>query len=163
MTSAEQIEQLIAPSVESLGYDLIRVRYSAGGRPVLQIMAERPDYTMTVEDCTKLSRAISAVLDVEDPIDGEYDLEVSSPGIDRPLVRLSDYDRFTGHEAKLETHDPIIQADGRRRFKGRIVGVEGESVQMNCDGAEVSLSFGNIASAKLVLTDELINASLGSG
>lgn len=160
MKSAEQIEQLIAPSVAALGFDLIRVKYTSGGRPVLQIMAERPDFTMTVADCTKLSRAVSALLDVEDPIDGEYELEVSSPGIDRPLVRLSDFDRFAGFEVKLETRDPVAQSNGRRRFKGRIVGVQGASVQMSCDGTEVSLAFENIASAKLVLTDELINASL---
>ncbi len=95
-------------------------------------------------------------------IAGEYDLEVSSPGIDRPLVRLSDFERYAGHEVKLETIAPITPADGRRRYKGRIVGVEEELVRMLCEGEEITFSFENIASAKLVLTDELIKASLGT-
>ncbi len=160
MEPAGQIEKLIAPSIEAMGYDLIRVRYSDGGKPTLQIMAERPDGTMNVDDCAAVSRAVSTILDVEDPIAGEYDLEVSSPGIDRPLVRLSDFERYAGHEVKLETVVPISLASGRRRYKGRIVGVEKELVRMLCEGEEITLSFENIASAKLVLTDELIKASL---
>ncbi len=159
MKPAAHIEELIAPSIEAMGFDLVRVSLSGGGRPTLQIMAERPDGTMTVDDCAELSRAVSALLDVDDPIKGEYELEVSSPGIDRPLVRLSDFERYAGFEAKLETHDPVPGQEGRRRFRGRIMKVIGDMVSVQCEGKLVSLAFESIASAKLILTDELIKAS----
>lgn len=122
----------------------------------LQIMAERnDDAAMTVDDCAALSRAISAVLDVDDPIASAYTLEISSPGIDRPLVRLTDYDRFAGFEARIELARMI---DGRRRFQGRLIGTAGEDVRIDVAGVEVGLPFADIQRAKLVLTDELLAA-----
>ena len=121
-TVAAKIEGLLAPALEALGYGIVRVQLNSGRKATLQIMAERQDgAAMSVEDCATISRAVSALLDVEDPIPGAYDLEVSSPGIDRPLTRRQDFERFTGFEAKLET-DRLL--DGRRRFRGRIVGVD---------------------------------------
>jgi ribosome maturation factor RimP len=154
-----RIARLIAPPLEAMGFDLVRVRFGGGRRPVLQIMAERPDGTMTVEDCAEVSRAVSAVLDVEDPIPGEYLLEVSSPGIDRPLTRLADFERFKGFEAKVELALPM---DGRKRFRGRLDGLTAdEEVRLaDTEGGNVLLPFHAIADAKLVLTDELIAASL---
>ena len=110
---------------------------------------------MSVEDCARVSRAISAILDVEDPISGAYSLEVSSPGIDRPLTRPKDYDRYAGHEAKIETNEPV---DGRKRFKGVLKGLAGEAVKLESDGEVISLPLTEIAKAKLVLTDALIKA-----
>lgn len=141
-----------------MGYRLVQVRLIGGQRrPTLQIMAERrDDRQMTVDDCADISRAISALLDVEDPLPGAYNLEVSSPGIDRPLVRLEDYARFAGHEARIETSRLL---DGRKRFRGRLLGVEGTNVRMAlADRADeiVEIPFAEIEKAKLVLTDELI-------
>ena len=121
-------------------------------------MAERlSDGHMVVEDCARLSRAVSALLDENDPISGEYDLEVSSPGIDRPLMRIEDFDRFKGHEAKLETTAMI---DGRKRFKGAIAGVEGDVVSLSTHDGEVRLRFADLHDARLVLTDKLIEEDL---
>lgn len=157
----DRIEALIGPAIEAMGYELVRVRFISGGRPRLQIMAERPDGTMSVEDCAEVSHAVSAILDVEDPIDSEYVLEVSSPGIDRPLVRRRDYERYAGFEAKLETAEPI---EGRKRFRGRILGVEDDSVRVAVpEIGAVALPLERIADAKLVLTDELVRASLKQG
>lgn len=156
MDRIADLERLIAPTVEGLDYALVRIRFD--GR-ILQVMAERKDRgDMTVEDCARLSRSLSAVLDVEDPIPGEYALEVSSPGIDRPLVRLEDYDRFAGHTARLETRAPI---DGRRRFSGRIEGVRDGAVVIESGGAACQIPFAEIQRAKLVLTDELIANPMG--
>lgn len=155
-----KIAELIEPTVADMGYTLVRVRLTGGGGVALQIMAERADRAlMTVEDCAGISRAISAVLDVADPIGGAYNLEVSSPGLDRPLVRPADYDRFAGYEAKLETSRPV---DGRRRFKGRILGRTDDRVRiaLSDDGGEVELPFDLIEKAKLVLSDELIAGDL---
>jgi ribosome maturation factor RimP len=157
-----RVERLLSPSIEDMGYALVRVRMMGGrSRPTLQVMAERRDGAeMTVDDCAALSRAVSALLDVEDPIPAAYLLEVSSPGIDRPLVRLGDFERFAGHEARLETAQPI---DGRRRYKGRLLGVEGERIRLALDGDAarvVEIPFSALAEAKLVLTDELIRDSL---
>ncbi len=160
MVAADQIEKLLAPSVAAMGYDLIRVRLGGGARPVLQVMAERPDGTMNVDGCAEVSRAVSAILDVEDPIAGEYELEVSSPGIDRPLVRLKDFERFVGFEAKVEVITPVDSVPGQRRFKGPIAGVVGNVVQIECGEALIAVEFDNIASAKLILTDDLVTASL---
>ncbi len=159
MEIAERITDLIEPVAEDMGYRLVRVKYTTGRKPVLQIMAERiADGGMVVEDCQRLSRAISAILDVEDPIRGAYDLEVSSPGIDRPLVRDEDYRRFAGHEIKVELRRPV---DGRRRYRGLLLsGGEGEFRLRLKDGEEVVLSTADVYEAKLVLTDELIAASL---
>ncbi|EPX84365.1 Uncharacterized protein putative in bacteria [Rubellimicrobium thermophilum DSM 16684] len=152
----------IAESVaRSLGFELVRLRLMGGTRKTLQIMAQRPDGRMEVEDCARLSTALSAVLDVEDPIAEAYTLEVSSPGIDRPLTRLQDFETWAGHEAKLETE---ILIDGRRRFRGVLQGVEGEEVLLALEEqgemVTVGLRFDWIADAKLVLTDDLIRQTL---
>ncbi len=153
-----QVERLIAPSLAAMGYEIVRVRLSGGSRPTLQIMAERTDGAeMTVDGCVDISRAVSAILDVEDPIAGAYVLEVSSPGIDRPLTRLADFARFAGHEVKLEAADAV---DGRKRFRGRIVGLEGENVRIAAEDGERVLPVAVIRSAKLVLTDALVAESL---
>jgi ribosome maturation factor RimP len=148
---------IVAPTVAGMGFELVRVRLMGGRRPLLQIMAERADGGIEVEDCAKISRAVSAVLDVEDPIGGEYTLEVSSPGIDRPLTRLKDFERWEGYEAKVETSEPI---DGRRRFRGVLEGVQDGEVLLAIPEGTIGLEFGMIADAKLVMTDALIAASL---
>ncbi|UKJ73937.1 ribosome maturation factor RimP [Azospirillum brasilense] len=161
MEATGRIEQIITPSVEAMGYELVRVQLTGGQRMVLQVMAERADgAAMTVEDCADISRAISAVLDVEDPIKSAYTLEVSSPGIDRPLTRLKDFERFAGFEAKLETR---LAVDGRKRFKGMLKGVDDGLVCIESEQGAARLEFDNILRAKLVLTDELIRASQGQG
>ncbi|CAO3417203.1 ribosome maturation factor RimP [Azospirillum endophyticum] len=157
MDATGRIEQIITPSVEAMGYEVVRVQISGGQRSVLQIMAERADGApMTVEDCADISRSVSALLDVEDPIREAYTLEVSSPGIDRPLTRLKDYERFAGFEARLESRMAI---DGRKRFKGMLKGVEDGLVCIDTEQGAARLEFDNILRAKLVLTDELIRAS----
>ena len=156
MPLTDHIADLISPSIEALGYELVRVTLAGNTRKVLQILAEPKDgRVMSVEDCARVSRAVSAILDVEDPISGAYSLEVSSPGIDRPLTRPKDFDRYAGHEAKIETHEPI---EGRKRFKGILKGVADENVKIDSEGAELALPLNQIAKAKLVLTDALIAA-----
>ena len=151
---AERIAKLIAPTIEALGFELVRVQLSGSQRPTLQVMAEPANgRVMSVDDCAAVSRAISALLDVEDPIASAYSLEVSSPGIDRPLTRTKDYERFLGHEAKIETNAPI---DGRKRFKGAIRSVDAKAVALEVEGAEIRIPFAAIHKAKLVLTDALI-------
>ncbi|MFW6076968.1 MAG: ribosome maturation factor RimP [Hyphomicrobiales bacterium] len=155
--------EIIEPTLQSMGFRLVRVKFTGGS---LQIMAERPDGTMTIDDCAALSRAISPVLDVEDPIPGSYNLEVSSPGIDRPLVRLEDFERWTGHLARVELKAPLSPDRGfgnRRRFRGTIEPAGGDAIKLNLppDGkagepAEVEVEFDNISDAKLVLTDDLL-------
>jgi ribosome maturation factor RimP len=156
------IAHIVEPVVEGLGYRLVRVRLSAMNGATLQIMAEKPDGSMTVEDCEILSRDVSPALDVEDPIDRAYHLEVSSPGIDRPLVRRSDFERWSGHEAKIELARML---NGRKRFRGHLAGVDGNNVlvEIKRDGGEperVALPLADLAEARLVLTDELIRESL---
>jgi ribosome maturation factor RimP len=155
----ERVIALIEPTAAGLGYRIVRVRLSGARRKRLQIMAERlSDGQMSVDDCTRLSRALSPVFDLEDPIQGEYDLEISSPGIDRPLMALEDFERFKGHEAKLET---VAMIDGRKRFKGVIAGVEGDEVILRLpEGDEVRFKFSALADARLVLTDKLIEEDL---
>tara|TARA_B100001540_G_C15752816_1_gene617822 strand:+ start:33 stop:548 length:516 start_codon:yes stop_codon:yes gene_type:complete len=160
-TAADKIKELIEPTVEALGFELVRVAFltSGGARQtmVLQIMAERPDGTMHVDDCARLSRELSVLLDVEDPIPSEYLLEVSSPGVDRPLVRLKDFERFAGYEVKIETAAPV---DGRRRFKGLLKGVDGQEVIIDVeDGGECRIFHDDIQKSKLVMTDELLAAA----
>jgi ribosome maturation factor RimP len=152
-----RIETLIAPSLEAMGYRLVRVAVTGGRRTqVLQVMAERmEERPMSVEDCTEVTHTVSALLDVADPIEHAYVLEVSSPGIDRPLVRREDYERYRGYEAKLELAAPI---EGRRRFRGRLVGVEADRVRLNLGAEVVELPLARIQRAKLVLTDELLAA-----
>ena len=163
-----RITDIITPTVEHLGYDIVRVLMIGTAKAqTLQIMAERRDTKpMTVDDCEVISRSLSAVLDVEDPISANYNLEVSSPGIDRPLTRLADYDRFKGHLATVELTLPIPQGEGqplRKKFQGDIVGVSGESIVLLLDtGAEATLPFIDIAKAKLVLTDKLIEAAISN-
>jgi ribosome maturation factor RimP len=153
----QRLAQIVRPTIEGMGYELVRLRFMGGRKPTLQIMAERPDGSMEVEDCAEVSRAVSAVLDVEDPIERAYSLEVSSPGIDRPLTRLKDFERFEGWEAKLETSELI---DGRKRFKGTLAGVEDDEVLIEIAEGVIGLQFGWLAEAKLTLTDELIAESL---
>lgn len=157
----ERVQELIEPALEAMDYRLVRVRLTGGSKAVLQVMAERvDDGEMDVDDCARISRALSPLLDVEDPIPGAYTLEVSSPGIDRPLVRRADFERFAGFEIKLELGTP---RDGRRRFRGRLLGVEDDAVRLDlagAPGASLALPLADIAEAKLVLTDELIEASL---
>jgi ribosome maturation factor RimP len=154
---AAEVERLIAGTLEAMGYDIVRVMLAGDRRVRLQIMAERRDGRgMQVEDCARLSRAVSAVLEVEDPIAGSFELEVSSPGLDRPLTRLADFARFAGHEAKLETSAAI---DGRRRWRGRLLGITGENVRLAFDEREIEVPFRLLAKAKLVLTDDLLAAA----
>lgn len=151
---AERIAKLIAPTIEALGFELVRVQLSGSQRPTLQVMAEPANgRAMSVDDCADISRAISALLDVEDPIASAYSLEVSSPGIDRPLTKAKDYERFLGHEAKVETNAPV---DGRKRFKGAIKSVDAKAVELTVEGADIRIPFADIHKAKLVLTDALI-------
>ena len=152
-----RITEIITPVVEDLGYEIVRVRLMTGKESILQIMAQKPDGTIEVDDCAKVSTAVSAILDVEDPILDAYTLEVSSPGIDRPLTRLKDFDLWAGNEAKIETEEMI---DGRRRFKGELRGTEDDEVLIEIEeqgeSVTIGLKFEWLTDAKLVLTDELI-------
>ncbi|TNF64180.1 MAG: ribosome maturation factor RimP [Rhodobacteraceae bacterium] len=152
-----RIAEIITPVIEDMGFELVRVRLMSGKTPLLQVMADRPEGGIEVDDCAKISNAVSAVLDVEDPIIDAYTLEVSSPGIDRPLTRLKDFDAFEGYDAKLETAELI---DGRRRFRGILAGVEGDEVLLNVEEGTIGLRFDWLSDAKLVLTDELIREML---
>ena len=160
---AARMAKVVEPSIEHLGYRLVRVKISAQNGCTVQIMAERPDGSMTVEDCETISRTLSPLLDVEDPVGTPYHLEISSPGIDRPLVRLSDFDRWAGHEAKIELSQIV---DGRRRGRGILIGTEGETVIVRRtdvkegDDPDLRFSIRSIESAWLVLTDDLIRESL---
>src|SRR5439155_17459500 len=160
---AARVAGIAEPLLEGLGFRIVRVRISGMSGMTVQIMAERPDGTMNIEDCENASRALSPVLDVEDLIDRAYRLEVSSPGIDRPLVRRSDFERFAGHVVKVEM---AIARDGRRRFRGVLIGLEGDAAKLRRDdakageAAEVLLPIGDMAEARLVLTDALVTASL---
>jgi len=149
-----RIEEIVAPTIVGMGFELVRVALSRGG--TLQIMIEPADgRPMDVEDCAKLSRALSAVLDVEDPISDAYTLEVSSPGIDRPLTREKDYARWAGHIARVETAEPV---EGRRRFKGTLLGLEAGTVKLKLeDGREALVPLGIITRAKLEITDALLD------
>jgi ribosome maturation factor RimP len=156
---AARVAALAEPVLLQLGYRLVRVRVSGAEGCTVQIMAERPDGSLAIEDCEAASRALSPVLDVADPIESAYRLEISSPGIDRPLVRRSDFERYAGHAAKIEMTVPI---NGRKRFHGALVGTEGECVRLCAEepAGEISLPIDGIAEARLVLTDELISQSL---
>jgi ribosome maturation factor RimP len=158
---AERVASIVEPVLAGLGYRLVRVHISGFAGCTVQIMAERPDGTMRIEDCEAASRALSPVLDVTDPIETAYRLEISSPGIDRPLVRRSDFDRYAGHVAHVEMAAPI---DGRRRFRGQLLGTDGDSARIRVDGsddgADVLLPIGDMSEARLVLTDALIAESL---
>jgi ribosome maturation factor RimP len=162
---AARIATLAGPVLTGLGYRLVRVRVSGRDGMTVQIMAERPDGRFTIEDCESASRNLSPSLDVEDPIPGGYRLELSSPGIDRPLVRLSDFKRALGHEAKIEMEIPV---DGRKRFRGEITGTEGTNALLRFvdkagEPQNVRLPIGDMAEAHLVLTDALVAQSLKRG
>jgi len=159
VTDIGAISRLIEPEVEGLGYRLVRVAF-IGGRtdPTLQVMAERADTRqLDLSDCERISRRLSEILDEKDPVEGSYRLEVSSPGIDRPLTRLADFDDWKGHEARITLSEPI---DGRKQFSGELLGLEGDTVRLAArDGRDYALPFSAIHSAKLLLTDKLINAT----
>ncbi|HVY89838.1 MAG TPA: ribosome maturation factor RimP [Hyphomonadaceae bacterium] len=156
-----RILDLIEPEAKALGLDLVRVRLTGSRPPTLQIMAEKPDGTMDVEDCAKLSRRLSPLLDAEDPIVGEYSLEVSSPGIDRPLTRAGDFGKWIGHEVRVEIGTPI---DGRKRFHGFIKGeASGVTTLSLKDGGEATIPLSEMVKAHLVLTDKLIKAAQAKG
>ncbi len=158
-----RVAVIAEPVIEQLGYRLVRVRVSAAEGCTVQIMAERQDGSMTVEDCEIVSRALSPVLDIADPIERAYRLEISSPGIDRPLVRKSDFERYAGHLVKIEMEIPI---DGRKRFRGKLSGTEGDSARIHRDDAadgeeaDVLLPIEEMSDAKLVLTDDLVAQAL---
>lgn len=159
-----RLAEIITPVIEDMGFELVRVRLMSGKATTLQIMADRPEGGIEVDDCAEISNAVGAVLDVEDPILDAYTLEVSSPGIDRPLTRLKDFEAFEGYEAKIETNQPI---DSRRRFRGVLAGVDGDEVLINVaapgsgeDTVTIGLKFDWLSDAKLVLTDDLIRDML---
>src|SRR6185437_13466470 len=158
-----RVASIAEPVIEQLGYRLVRVKVSGADGCTVQIMAERPDGSMAVEDCETVSRALSPVLDMADPIERAYRLEISSPGIDRPLVRKSDFDRYAGHLVKIETLIPVA---GRKRFRGQLIGTEGEAARIHRDDAteseetDVLLPIEEIGEAKLVLTDDLVKQAL---
>ncbi len=151
------VAELIEPVVKDAGFELVRVKLLGRGDTTLQVMAERPDRTMSANDCAELSRRLSSVLEDADPIGGSYRLEVSSPGIDRPLVRPKDFRDWTGREARIELDRAI---DGRKRFKGALDGVAGDCVRIVADGAAMLIPLARISAAKLVLTDDLIRENL---
>ena len=148
-----RLAEIITPVIEGMGFELVRVRLMGGKAKTVQVMADRSAGGIEVEDCAEISTAVSATLDVEDPIEDAYTLEVSSPGIDRPLTRLKDFEAWQGHEAKLETTELI---DGRRRFKGILAGTEGDEVLIEVEEGTIGLRFEWLSDAKLVLTDDLI-------
>lgn len=152
-----RLAEIITPVIEDLGFELVRVRLMSGKQTTLQIMVDRPGGGIEVDDCAEVSNAVSATLDVEDPILDAYALEVSSPGIDRPLTRLKDFDTYEGYEAKIETTELI---DGRRRFKGELAGIESDEVLINISEGTIGLQFDWLSDAKLVLTDDLIKEML---
>jgi ribosome maturation factor RimP len=165
---AARVAAIATPVLNGLGYRLVRVRVSGSVGCTVQIMAERPDGTMAIEDCEAASRALSPVFDNEDPIETEYRLEISSPGIDRPLVRRSDFERHAGHEMKVEM---AVPAAGRKRFRGTLLGVEGDMARLRpkekatspAEVQDVLLPMGDMAEARLVLTDALVAESLRRG
>ncbi len=159
MLLEDRLAELIKPVVETAGFDLVRVRMTGGQTKTLQVMAERPDRTMSASDCAKLSRALSPVLEDANPIDGAYNLEVSSPGIDRPLVRLKDFEDWQGWAAKIELNRLV---EGQKRFKGSLAGVDEGQVAFDIEGEDETALFPLewIASAQLILTDELIRETM---
>jgi ribosome maturation factor RimP len=163
---AARVSAVAAPVLQQMGYRLVRIRISGEAGCTVQIMAERPDGSMQIDDCEAISRALSPVLDIADPIERAYRLEISSPGIDRPLVRRSDFERYAGHLVKIEM---AVAAHGRKRFRGTLDGVEGGAIRLHRDDApagddaDVLLTMEDIADARLVLTDELIAESMRRG
>ena len=152
-----RLAEIVTPVIEDMGFELVRIRLMSGKSTTLQIMAERPEGGIEVDECAEISIAVSTVLDVEDPIIDAYTLEVSSPGIDRPLTRLKDFETYEGYEVRIETSEMI---DGRKRFKGVLAGVEDDEILINVDEGTIGLKFDWLSDAKLVLTDELIREML---
>ncbi|HBQ35675.1 MAG TPA: ribosome maturation factor RimP [Rhodobacteraceae bacterium] len=152
-----KLAEIIGPVIEGMGFDLVRVRMQGGKTKVLQIMVERPEGGIEVDDCGEISTALSAILDVEDPVEDPYALEVSSPGIDRPLTRQKDFDVWNGYEAKIETEELV---DGRRRFKGVLAGTVDDEVLITIEEGTIGLKFDWLSDAKLLLTNELISEML---
>ena len=149
-----RLADIVRPVIEGMGFELVRVRLMGSKYSTVQIMVERPDGGIEVDECAEISNTISALLDIEDPIGENYTLEVSSPGIDRPLTRLKDFATWEGYEAKIETTELI---DGRRRFKGKLAGVDRDEVLVNIEEGTIGLKFAWLSDAKLVLTDDLIS------
>jgi ribosome maturation factor RimP len=174
VAAASHLEPIFEPVIEKAGFKLVRLRMMGGTAKTLQVMAERPDGSMDVEGCATLSHALLEFIEAEDPIEGDYEIEVSSPGIDRPLTRLMDFARWAGHEAKIELNVAIGSDDevgsgcvltsdqhkGRKRFRGVLLGLDGQDVAIRADNSEIKFPFRAIANAKLVLTDKLINEDL---
>ncbi len=157
MDLIERVSTLIEPAMNDMGFELVRVRLIGSQRKTLEITADKLDgAAMTVDHCADISRAVSAILDVDDPIPDAYVLEVGSPGIDRPLTKIPHFERFAGFDAKVELHRML---DGRKRFNGKLLGVEEDRVQLDQDGEVLNLPFADIRAAKLILTDELIAAA----
>jgi len=157
VAAASHLEPVFEPVIEKAGFRLVRLRMMGGTSKTLQVMAERPDGTMDVEGCAILSHALLDFIEAEDPIEGEYEIEVSSPGIDRPLTRPMDFSRWSGHEAKIELNAPV---EGRKRFRATLLGLDGQDVMIRADNSDIRFPFRAIANAKLVLTDKLINEDL---
>ena len=152
----QRIEEIIEPAVQDLGFEIVRVHLSGNHNPRLQIMAEPiVGDIMTVDHCATISRVVSAILDVDDPIEGAYSLEVSSPGLDRPLVKHRDFERFAGFDVRIETFEAV---DGRKRFRGRLGSVEGEIITVEVDGTDMSIPFPLVRRAKLLVSDEMLAA-----
>ena len=170
VTAAVHLEPIFEPVIEKAGFKLVRLRMIGGAARTLQVMAERPDGSMDVEGCTTLSHALLDFIEAEDPVEGEYEIEVSSPGIDRPLTRLMDFARWSGHEAKIELTAPVRSVtgedprdhatEGRKRFKAMLMGLDGNDVLIRADKLDYRFPFRAVANAKLVLTDKLINEDL---
>ena len=157
VTAVARLEPIFEPVIEQAGFKLVRLRLMGGSAQTLQVMAERPDGSMNVEDCAELSRVLLDFIEKDDPIAGEYELEVSSPGIDRPLTRPQDFSRWSGHEAKLEL-DGLYE--GRKRWRGLVLGLDGADVMIRADGKDIRFPFRSVLNAKLVLTDKLIQEDL---
>jgi len=166
VTAASHLEPVFEPVIEKAGFKLVRLRLMGGAAKTLQVMAERPDGSMDVEGCSLLSHVLLDFIEAEEPIEGDFELEVSSPGIDRPLTRPMDFSRWAGHEAKIELTLPIGGVGdsdphkGRKRFRGTLLGLDGSDVMIRADNSDIKFPFRAIANAKLVLTDKLINEDL---
>lgn len=157
VTAVTNLEEIFGPLVKAAGFELVRLRMTGNKQQTLQVMAERPDGSMDVDDCAELSSVLSDFIETSDPIGGDYLLEVSSPGIDRPLTRLNDFSRWAGHEAKMTFTAPV---NGRKRVRGELKGVTGNEIAVAVDGEILQFAFDLVGEAKLVLTDKLIDEDM---